>query len=234
MKPGDYQKAKQAQIYNKHRFTKGLSIVDKQEKKIIENYLKKINIEPSSIILDVGTGTGRVLKLLLKFSPSRILALDSSFAMLTILKKTFLKEIKNERIKTIRSASDKMTIQKNSINLVTSLHLFKHLPNIDPTLKEISRVLKKNSFLIFDVLNKNSLVALNLETCYALTENQLRKKVQNNGFKIISIRYLNVFGETIYKILGLRLGELFSLFDQIIVALKIPVGTKMLILAQKK
>lgn len=233
MKTGDYKKLSQAQNYFDFRFSAGLSIVDTQEKEIVGTFLNKIPINPIKISLDLGSGTGRFLNILLGYTKVKVISLDESSAMLGIVKKKFARYIKQKKLKTIVANSQKIPVKTDSVDLVTAFHLFKHLPDINPTLKETNRVLKKRGFLIFDCLNKYSLASFNLETCYVQDRNNLKQILKKNGFNIVKTKQLNFAGETIYKIIGIKLGRIFKFIDNFILILGIPVGTKIFVIAQK-
>lgn len=230
MKAGDYQTPKQANQYLNKRFDGGLSKVAVDEALILREFLKKAGLdEPTS--LDLGTGTGRVVKELLKFNPKQIYALDASVSMLKVFKNVFSKEVSAGLIKTILSTSDKIMLKEKSIDIVTIFHLFKHLPKAEPTLIEVNRVLKSACFLIFDCLNKNSVIKFNLSTCYAYSEEEIKKILEKNGFKILELKHLHSLGETIYKLPFAS--PLAGLADFLTSGLNLKLGTKMLVLAQK-
>ena len=230
MKTSDYQSLKQANEYYNLRF-KNLYRVDRDEITLLENWLRSMKFHDNSIFLDLGTGTGRVLKVLLEYRPKTIHALDQSEAMLEYLGKLYKTEINSKKIKPIKAKANKTPVKSASVNLVSAFHLFKHLPEIASTLREINRILRPRGYLIFDVLNKNSIIRFNLGTCFALTEEGVRKELETEGLKVIEIKYLHNLGETIYNI---PYGEyLVHQIDKLISFVFPKSGTKIFIVAQK-
>lgn len=227
MRKSDYQTWQQATDYQKLRFAGGLSAVAEDEAKLLNLWLPK----RGSIYLDLGSGTGRAIETILTHQPKIIYALDASKAMLTHLRRVYIKEVGAGKIKTIHAMSDEVPLPDQSVDVITCLHLFKHLPNIGPTVREAYRVLKKGGYLIFDVLNSNSLVRLRAKTCFMLSEEDLRSIFSSTGFKVKKRKYIHPFGETIYKIVGARGANIVHIIDSL--AGRLLIGTKIFVLAKK-
>ena len=234
MRTGDYQTEAQATAYHINRFSGGLRFVHKQESDIVSHWLDDIRISQTSSILDIASGTGRMIAQMLLYHPKKIYALDSSKAMLGQLSKNYFKEIEKNNIVLIQGDAANIPLKKRSIDLATAMHLFKHLPNIGPVLASVSQVLKPNGYLIFDILNSHSLIRFNLGGCYAYTFAQIKKSLGKEGLIIKDVVHLQVLGETLYKITGSRLSSIVNLIDQTITQANIRIGTKMLILAMKQ
>jgi len=232
MKSSDYNSAQKADTYHQKRFSGGLSQVHLDEKYYLEKYLTKHQPHPK-IFLDLGTGTGRIIKILLNHHPQTIYALDQSKAMLSHTKNQFPTQIKKGTIKPILSQAHHTTLPKESVDSATAFHLFKHLKHPKPTLQEIARVLKPGGLLIFDSLNQNSLIRFNLGSCHATSQKRLADLLLQENFKIIKITPLHTFGETIYKPNFPPFLKLIHLLDKISSHFPIPVATKFLVIAQK-
>lgn len=228
----DYKTEKQARAYLEHRFHKGLNKVNQDELRLLDTWIAEFETRKNLTFADLGTGTGRFLNTLLKYSPNKVFALDQSRAMLDQLGKKYLNQIKSKNIELIVSSAEKTGLKTKSIDLVTAFHLMKHLPNILPTIREVSRILKKDSYFIFEVLNTNSIIKLNLGTCVAISEENLRKILLNNNFKIIKIAYLHPLGETVYNI-PIFLIPLVQIFEKLVNMFLPSAGTKIFIKAIK-
>ncbi len=226
---GEYKSPKRAQDYSLNRFKGGLAIVNKDEMEIIENWLSN-KISTNKTIFDLGAGTGRAIRVFLKSRPKTIYAFDQSPAMLKLLKENYPTQIKKGQIKVIVGLANKIALDKNCIDIVVSLHVFKHLKDINPALKEVNRILKNKGFIIFDVLNINSLIKFNLGTCYALTKPSIIKILSKNGFNCLEIVPLHVLGETVYNFPG---AHFINFFDKFLTKIRLPIGTKFFVLAQK-
>ncbi len=228
MKKSDYQSFKQADQYYRLRFS-NLSQVNQDEMLLLEKWLKDVGTK--KIHLDLGTGTGRIVTILLKHHPKKIYALDQSEAMLKYLNHLYKKEVEAKKIRTVKATSSKIPVNSSTIDIITAFHLFKHLPDIEPTLKEADRILKKGGYLIFDALNTNSLIRFNLGTCFALSDIELFDKLSKNGFIIHNVAYLHNFGETVYNLLGLA-AKIIQPAD-LFMSEHFKIGTKIFVLAKK-
>ena len=227
MIPGEYKSPEKAKDYNTNRFSGNLKFAHIDEMEIVEPWIKPL--EKKSIIMDLGAGTGRAIKLLLKFNPKLIYAFDQSPAMLKQLESNYPKEVKQGKVKVVVGSSNKISLSSNSVDVVVSLHVFKHIENIDKTLKEVHRILRSGGFILFDVLNINSIVRFNLGTCYALDKSSIINILGKNEFKAIKITPLHAFGETVYNFPG---AETVNLIDKVLIKIGLP-GTKFFVLAQK-
>ena len=230
MKSTDYKTEKQAHTYAQYRFDKGLSQVSQDELNLLNRWLSDLG--KWRLFTDLGSGTGRVLPILLKYSPKKIIVVDQSDAMLGQLQKEFAKEIKNKQIKVVKTFSDRTSLRPNSMDVVTAFHLIKHLPEPQPTFREVARILNKDGVFIFDALNKNSLVQLNLGTCFATNENSLRKQLAQNALQIKDFTYLHPLGETIYNLPTVML-PFVKLVEKLINFILPNLGTKIFVLAAK-
>ena len=228
MKVGEYKSLEKALDYNLKRFKGNLKFVHQAEMEIIEAWLASFG--QKSIIFDLGAGTGRAIKSLLKAKPKIIYAFDESPAMLKLLKENYPNEIKKGLVKIMVGSSDKISLPGSSVDIVISLHVFKHIKDINQTLKETHRILKTGGVIIFDVLNINSIVRFNLGTCYALDKSSVIKSLEKNGFNIVKIVPLHAFGETVYNFPG---SSIINLMDKFLTGTGLPIGTKFFILTKK-
>lgn len=230
MRQGDYQTDKKAEDYFSNRFNRGLKVVNQDEITLLEKVIHKYYTSKNLSVLDLGTGTGRILEFLLTIHPRILYGLDSSEAMLRVTEKRFRDEIESNKLRLLQTSSDSINLPGSSIDITTAFHLFKHLPAINPTLASINRILKKGGLFIFDTLNTNSIIHLNLGSCEAISEKNLKKALSENNFHIEEIIYLHFFGETIYKYLS----NLIHPLDRYLSKLGVKFGTKMIVVTRKK
>ena len=85
MKTGDYSTKRKAYEYYSNRFLGGLKYVSWDEASIINNWIDKYS-HKGNTYLDLGTGTGRAIKEILKNSPGKVYGLDQSKEMLYVLR----------------------------------------------------------------------------------------------------------------------------------------------------
>lgn len=228
MKRGDYSTFQKANHYKSTRFTGGLEIVAEDEARIINSWLKASNNE---VFMDLGTGTGRAVVEILKQNPQRIYAVDSSSAMLNVLKVAFRSHIKNKKVIIIKADAQDTKVKKNSVNRATALHLLKHIQDPRPVFSEMARVLTINGVFIFDILNSRSLIRFYLGDCFAPEFKKIQDDLEGNGLRVEKVKTMHLAGETVYKASG-PLGKLFQKFDTIVTNI-LPIGTKTFIYARK-
>ncbi len=130
MKATDYTSEAKAAAYANYRFGQGLEAVNRDELYLLQKYLASTSLSESSVLVDLGSGTGRIIDQLLKTPVKTIYAVDLSNAMLDQLEKKYVRELKEKKIKTIVASSDKTGLKLNTANGITAFHLFKHLSKI--------------------------------------------------------------------------------------------------------
>jgi SAM-dependent methyltransferase len=113
---------------------------------LFRSFLSDINCGK---LLDVGCGTGIYFKLLAQYA-DEIEALDNSEDMLSVARQYCQKEgLKNIRLK--MGSAESLPYEDGLFDVVISLDLLHHVPDIDRTLGEVHRVLKNGGhFLVFE------------------------------------------------------------------------------------
>lgn len=227
MKTGDYSSIHKAIAYRRKRFQGNLAQISKDELKYLDSFVKS-KLREGFSALDLGAGTGRITTALFKLGAIQVFALDPSKSMLDELQKT-VKQPKKAKLKIIISLADNIPLPGKSLDLITAFHLFKHIKHLNPVIKESSRVAKNGAYFIFDALNRNSIISLNLADCFAVSKTYLEKVLNDNGFKLLKVHYLHFLGESIYN---LPFPRIFHDFDQTIA--RTGLGTKILVIARKQ
>ena len=233
MRATDYKTIKQASDYYHKRFAEGKKLVNMDETLLINKWFAACKLNRNTVGIDLGTGTGRVIHELLHRSPKTIYAVDNSPSMLSYINKLYRNKILKNQIKPLLTSSDKLLLPPGSVDLATSLHLFKHLKDINPTLKEVSRILKPKGYFIFEFLNRYSLIGLRLGSCYTLDKSDVIHKLNNYGLKVIDYTYLHLFGETVYNVFGSRFAVFIHRLDKMFGKIFGRYSTKIFILSQK-
>ena len=118
----------------------------KQVQELIEKYAKQSGKER---LLDLGCGTGFILELA-KNCFNNLYGIDITPAMLNLAKEKFNKE-NVTNIQLLEASSDKIPFPENYFNVVSGYSFLHHLPNLNNTLKESYRVLKKGGTLFTDL-----------------------------------------------------------------------------------
>ena len=114
--------------------------------------VKLLGLKPNEKLLDVGCGTGSLLRVARKEHPETVMTgIDIDQNVLNIAKTKFDKDRLD--IKLIKTGAEKLPFETGSIDAVISTLIFHHLPFEikQQALKEIYRVLKpKGRFLLVD------------------------------------------------------------------------------------
>lgn len=140
------------------------------------------------LILDVGCGTGNLLRILGNFGLS--FGIDVSDIAISYCKKRNLQRISQCTITEI-------PFKKNSFDLITALGVLNQQKVIDDSkaISEIFRVLKKNGTVLFLEPAYKFLFSYHdifEHTVRRYTINCLREKIKNAGFNILKVSYINM------------------------------------------
>ncbi len=121
----------------------------------------------ASIILDIGTGTGRSVQGLNKrFSNCQIIATDIALPMLQQCKKTYLHQSVDMQNKyLVCNAAEQLPLADESVDLIFSTSTFQWCADINLVFQECKRVLKPQGNLIFSSFGPDTL--RELRQCWA-------------------------------------------------------------------
>ena len=157
---------------------------------LLEKYLRErgpINLRLK--ILDAGCGTGLVMKRLEKYGSP--VGVDYSETALELCKSRGLKSL-------YKGSIIKLDFPSNSFDVITCFDVLYHMNVEDDTLalKELYRVCKPGGLILINVPAWESLKSthdLAIQTKRRYTRSGLRTKVEQAGFSIKKITYLNLF-----------------------------------------
>lgn len=122
------------QHYDRFLNTVTFGLINKWQNELIEN------TPNSNIALDIGTGTGEVLKKIsLKNKHNTLFGIDLSFNML----KTAKEKINKDNVIFVKADALNLPFKKNSLDSIYFSLVFRHLPR-DEIIKQINEVLKSN------------------------------------------------------------------------------------------
>lgn len=110
---------------------------------------KYVNNKPIRSVLDIGGGSGRIVKHIPGRDEKQIVVLDQGVQQLKQA------EI-NLNCRICQGDASHLPFQANSFDLVLAIQLIEYLPNLDSFLHECHRVLKTDGSLIMTWSNRNS------------------------------------------------------------------------------
>ena len=108
---------------------------------MVTQLLEGVSLTDSSLILDVGSGTGNNTILLVSAIPAHVVGLDISYGMLQKAHE------KGSQIPLVQAPADCIPFASDSLDFVYMTEVLHHLPDIPATLQEIHRVLKDSKLL---------------------------------------------------------------------------------------
>jgi len=108
---------------------------------MVTQLLEEVSLTDTSLVLDIGCGTGNNTILLASSIPSRVAGLDISFGM---LQKAW--EKKNQ-IPLVQAPADNIPFAADSFDFIYMTEVLHHLPDIPMTFQEIHRILKTSGLL---------------------------------------------------------------------------------------
>lgn len=138
-------------------------------------------------ILDIGCGTGIVIKRLEKYG--NVFGMDISDKAISFCNKRGIKNI-------IKANAIKLPFNNNTFDLITILDVLEHIENEEAAISETYRVLKSNGVAVITVpafcfLWSDHDIALHHFRRYGIRD--IKNKLLKNNFKILFASHYNMF-----------------------------------------
>ena len=127
-----------------------------------------LNIQKNEKIIDIGSGTGDLIKLLLKKKlQNEIYSIDLNSTMLDFGKKRF----KNKKIKFVKANAEKLPFENNTFDKYIIAFCLRNITNIKIALKESLRILKPGG--VFYCLEFSSPESSLVNSSYQVYKNKM-------------------------------------------------------------
>lgn len=188
-----YQNKEVAENYDRKRFKsiKG-KITNFFELRKIYKALRQAKIQPSALILDIPSGTGR-LSFYLSKRGYKLVAADISLNMLKQMKVAIQDQNVESKIMIVMADAENLSFVDNSFDAIICLRLLGHIPPEIRLiiLKELKRVTKK--YLILSYYDQQSLQYLlrkkrrERDEWYATIESEIKDELLEAGLRIEKI-----------------------------------------------
>jgi len=140
-----------------------------QNKVILPNILRLLDIRPGNEILDLGCGTGFFANEFQK-NGAKVIGVDIGKELIDIAKKNY-KDIKF----IVSDSSNLKFIDDNSIDKITIILALQNIENIKDTINECYRILKNNGML-FIVLN-HPVLRIPKKTSWIIEKNNISRRI---------------------------------------------------------
>ena len=160
---------------------------------IIKLTVDSIPSNKSSVILELGIGSGKAIQLVLqRFPKAKIYGLDISETMLSSAKKRNAKSVRQGRVQLKMNTISKMDLPDNSIDTLYTINTIYFWKDPEEAMIEVYRVLKNGAFFILSFNAKEDMSRENypedLFTFYSVDE--VIKLGKRNQFNLISNKIL--------------------------------------------
>jgi len=187
---------------NWKKLTNGMRIIRRFEVDFIESGLRafKVGVNRNLMILDVGSGPGRIAEIILKDKQFKYQGIDISPEMLKALRKKFRKKSNFVGAK-VGDISVSLPYKPNSFDIITSVRVLKYNRNWPEIIKDIYRVLKRGGLFLFSIPNKHSLNFFSKGDLpiYKTTIRQIISVLKKAGFKNIKIGKSSKLSDVFYS-----------------------------------
>ncbi len=162
-------------------------------KKRIQVMMKYLDINPDDILLDVGGNTGKITESYSK-NCAEVVILEPKHRVVEYGK------MHRPNIKFVEGGVENIPLPSEYFDKVVASASFHHFPNQDKGLEEIKRVLKSNGKMIIIEIDPNTSKGKKLKICESILHtrahfydpHQLREKVEGHGFKVLSIKSMDL------------------------------------------
>lgn len=134
--------------YNYPSYWQGREYEHQAEAIALKRLLAKI--APKNLLVDIGSGFGRLTKVYAS-SFDHCYLVDPSAKLIRLAKK-MLQDYKNIYFQ--KGKAEKLPLPDEKFDLAISIRVAHHLPDLEKPIKEIQRILKPGGFLILEFANK--------------------------------------------------------------------------------
>lgn len=143
--------------YNVQRSNRYFRLIEEIEISVLKQYITN----DQTRVLELGCGTGIFLE---HFQNTAIdlHGLDYTFGMLQVAKST----LKTQNIQLLQGDAQNLPYSNQSFDIVYSLKVLAHLPQLEQALSEVQRILRPQGFAILEFYNRHSLRHLSHRSDY--------------------------------------------------------------------
>lgn len=225
------------------RDLEAMSKADNYHQWILEGYKPYIG----KFIADVGSGAGNFIPFLTSTNCEKIYSFEPSENMFPLLQKVGESEPKVILQNTFFNLDS--SLEKSSLDTVVYTNVMEHIEDDVNELNVAHHFLKSSGYLLIAVPAMQLLMSpfdKLLGHFRRYEKKSLKKKIEENGFKVIKIHYFDFLGSFIWYVMFVLLKQQLSggqvgLYDKVVVPIMkrveklipIPFGKNLMVIAQK-
>lgn len=184
------------------KLASGMRIIREFETDFIKNTIKVFegNNDQKLMVLDIGSGPGRIAEIILKDKQLKYQGIDISLEMIKALKKKFEKRPNFVSAK-VGNASKGLAYKLNNFDIVTCIRVLKYNKNWPEIIKNTHKILKKGGLFLFSIPNKHSLNFFSKDDLpiYRTTIGRIVNILKEAGFKNIKIEKSSKLSDILYS-----------------------------------
>ncbi len=147
--------------------------------KIIEHNLRQIDLNKVKDVLEVGCGAGLLSSYMVEKYEWKVTGIDIDTKQIERAKK---EHSEKKHLNFLEADVKQLTYGDNEFDLILSFDALHHIPKLDKTLNEISRVLKPYGFYIFNDLIFPKWLTLNN---WVIPIDRMKDDLKRNNLEII-------------------------------------------------
>lgn len=167
--------------------TKGKAIIwlmTLSHKGVHRFFINLLNVQENDKILDVGCGSGNLVKQLEQKTNLTVCGMDYSPEMVAAAKNNNAKSIQNNKVEIIEASVSNIPYDENTFDKITVFETINFWPGIENDLKEVYRTLKGGGKLF--IMNRLPQEGSKwYDWCKLKTPNEYSKALQSAGFESI-------------------------------------------------
>jgi ubiquinone/menaquinone biosynthesis C-methylase UbiE len=157
-------------------------------KKQYQSILSNINIEKTSVVLDVGFGNGYLIRKILSKNPKKIYGIDISKDMVNQTKRKMEKHLKNKKIDLMVADVKDLPFNNDLFDSIYTVNTMYFWDYPKESFSEIIRTLKKDGMFLNVVYSKEWLSKSKITEKYNKYDiNEIKEMTNKAGFNILNI-----------------------------------------------
>jgi ubiquinone/menaquinone biosynthesis C-methylase UbiE len=157
--------------------------------------LKRVNIKPNSVILDMGCGGGRTIsRLARRVDQGKVYGMDHSADMVEYSRQINKKLIDASRVEIVQGKVEETGFKDDFFDLVTAIETYYFWPDLAKAFLEIKRILKtRGHLLIISEMIKDGVYEVENAEIIAKTQvslvslQEMQKLLYSSGFNSVKI-----------------------------------------------